>query len=185
MCFHYHKRIYLQQVEERTSKLDAFEGNEEATMKVGDREKLKEKKREFLSEKMRKSKTLKKRVVKKGELPNLGDKGQGLKAKCDDVHDGNVLIAKSDDDDDWVINFVRLYHICIDKSIFARVMAYEHERVILPNSEQVVIEATREVHLKMHNGIVRKLKGVRYIPKMMNNLISLRRLVKIGYTMKT
>ena len=30
-----------------------------------------------------------------------------------------------------------------------------------------------------------KLKGVRYIPKMMKNLISLRRLEKIGYTMKT
>ncbi|CAO2827145.1 unnamed protein product [Amaranthus hypochondriacus] len=33
--------------------------------------------------------------------------------------------------------------------------------------------------------IVRKLRGVRYIPKMMRNLISLRRLEKIGYTMKT
>ena len=37
----------------------------------------------------------------------------------------------------------------------------------------------------MHNGILRKLKGVRYIPKMMRNLILLRRLEKIVYTMKT
>ena len=39
--------------------------------------------------------------------------------------------------------------------------------------------------LRMHNGIVRKLRGVRYILKMIRSLISLRRLEKIGYTINT
>ena len=72
-----------------------------------------------------------------------------------------------------------------DKSLLTRIMACEHERVILLSGEEVVIEAIGEVHLKMHKGLVRKLSSVRYIPKMMRNLISLRRLEKIEYTMKT
>lgn len=72
-----------------------------------------------------------------------------------------------------------------NKNLFTRVMACEHERVALPSGEEVVVEAIGEVHLRMHNAIVRKLRGVRYIPKMMRNIISLRRLEKIGYTMKT
>ena len=43
----------------------------------------------------------------------------------------------------------------------------------LPSDEDVVVEAIGEVHLRMQNGIVRKLRGVRYIPKRMRNLISL------------
>ena len=69
--------------------------------------------------------------------------------------------------------------------MFTKVIACEHRRMTLPSGEKVVIEAIGEVHLKMHNCIVRKLRGMRYIPKMMTNLISLRRLEKIGYIMKT
>lgn len=43
----------------------------------------------------------------------------------------------------------------------------------MPNSEEFRVEAIVEVHLKMHNGIVRKLGDVRCIPKMIRNLISL------------
>ena len=39
--------------------------------------------------------------------------------------------------------------------------------------------------MKMYNGIVRILRGARYIPKMMRNQISLRRLKMKGYTIKT
>ena len=52
-------------------------------------------------------------------------------------------------------------------------------------SSEVVIEAIGEVQLVIHDDIVRKLKNVRYIPKMMKNLISLRRVEMIRHTMKT
>ena len=46
----------------------------------------------------------------------------------------------------------------------------------LLSGEEVIIEVIRELHLKMHNGLMRKLRGVRlYIAKMMSNLISLKR----------
>ena len=152
-------------------------------MKVGDGEKLKGKKREVPFEKLREATTLMKGVAKKKELPNI-DEGLVKKAKSD-VEDGHVLLAKCDDDGDWMFDSVHPYHICKDKRLFTRVMACEHKRVTLPSGEEVVIEAIGEVHLRMHNDIMRKLRGVRYIPKMMRNQISLRRLEKIGYTMKT
>lgn len=89
-------------------------------------------------------------------------------------------MAKSDDDGDWVLDSVHSYHICRVKSLFTRVMACEHERVTFPNGKEVVVEAIGEMHLKMHNGVEKKLRGVRNIPKMVRFLILLRRLEKMG-----
>ena len=94
-------------------------------------------------------------VAKKKVLPNL-DEGLVKKTKSDDEV-GHVLLANCDDDGDWVFDSVHPYHICRDESLFTRVMACEHERVTLPSGEKVVIEAIGEVHMRMHNGIVRKL----------------------------
>ena len=94
-----------------------------------------------------------------------------------------MLLAKCDNGD-WVFNFTHSYHICRDKRLFTRVMACEHEWVTLPSGEKIVKEIIREMHLRMQHDLLRRLRGVRYIPKMMRNLISRRRLDKIGYTMK-
>lgn len=64
-------------------------------------------------------------------------------------------------------------------------MNCENERVTLPSGKEVVIKANGKVHLRMYIFMVRKLKGVTYIPKMMENIITLRRLEMIGYTIKT
>ena len=188
VCFHCHKKGHIQYTCNKLKKdlrsLKLLREMKKPTMEVGDGEKRKGKKREVLFEKVRKAITLKKGVVVKGELPNLDEEGLVKKTKSN-IEDGQVLLAKCDDDGDWVFDSVRPYRICRDKSLFTRVMACEHERVPLPSGEEVVIEAIGEVHLRMHNGIERKLRGVRYIPKMMRNLISLRKLEKIEYSMKT
>ena len=134
------------------------------TTEVGYDEKLKGKKRESPFE-------------KDDVLRNIIDKALVINTSCD-VDDGHVLLTKCDDDGDWLFDSVHSCHICRDKNLFTRVMACEHEKVTLPSGEEVVIETIREVHLKMHNGLVRKLRGVRYIPKMRRNLILLRRLEK-------
>ena len=82
-----------------------------------------------------------------------------MKKTKGDVEDDHVLLAKCDDDGDWVFDSVHLYHIYRDKNLFARVMACEHKRVTLPSGEEVVIKAIGEVHLRMHNVIVWKLRG--------------------------
>ena len=78
-----------------------------------------------------------------------------------------------------MFDFVHPCYICRDKSLFTRVMTCEHEKETLPSGENVVIEA-----IEKHSDIVRKLRGKRYIPKMIQNIISLKRLEMIKYTIK-
>ena len=80
-----------------------------STIEFGDDEKPKGKKREIPFE-------------KDDVLPNIGDKGLMIKANCY-VDKGHVLLAKYDDDGDWVFDSVHSYHIYRDKSLFTRVMA--------------------------------------------------------------
>ena len=70
------------------------------TMEVGNGEKLKGKKRKVPFEKLREATTLVKGVAKKKKLLNI-DKGLVKKTKSD-VDDSHVLLAKCDDDGDWV-----------------------------------------------------------------------------------
>ena len=117
---------------------------------------LKGKKREVPFKKLREATTLVKGDAKKKELSNT-DEGLVKKTKGD-IEENHVLLAKCDDVGDWVFDSIHPYHICRDNNLFTRVMAYEHERVTLPSGEEFVIKAIGEVHLKMHNGIVRKLR---------------------------
>ena len=142
VCFHCHKRDHIQytcnKLKNDLRSLKLLREMKKPTMEVGDGEKLKWKKREVLLEKLREATTLVKGVAKKKELPNINE-GLVKKTKSN-VEDGHVLLAKSDDNGDWVFDSVHPYHICRDKKLFTRVMACEHERVTLPSGEEVVIE---------------------------------------------
>lgn len=84
------------------------------TMEVGNGEKLKQKNWKVP---LKKATTIKRGVAKKGEFPNLGDEGKGLNTIGDD--DNQVLMVIYDEDD-WVIDFMYLYHICRDRSLFTK-----------------------------------------------------------------
>ena len=60
--------------------------------------------------------TLEEEVVKNDKIPNLGDEGVVIKANCD-VDESHVILAKCDDDGDWVFDYVHSYHICKDKKL--------------------------------------------------------------------
>ena len=125
MCYHFQKSGHIQYTCNKLKKdlrsLKLLKEMKKATMEVIDGEKLKGKKTEVPIEKVRKARILKKGVVKKSELPNLA-----MKAYCY-VDDGHVLLARCDDDGDWVLDSVHTYHNCRNKSLFTRMMACEHE----------------------------------------------------------
>ena len=129
VCFHCHKRGHIQYTCNKLKKdlrsLKLLREMKKPTMKVGDGKKLKRKKMEVSFEKLREATTLVKGVAKKKELPNINE-GLVKKAKSD-VDDGHVLLAKCDDDGDWVLDSVHPYHIFRDKILFTRMMACEHE----------------------------------------------------------
>ena len=49
---------------------------------------------------------MKKGIANKSDPPNLGDEGQWLNAECDYFNDGHALMAKCEDEVDWVFDFV-------------------------------------------------------------------------------
>lgn len=60
-----------------------------------------------------------------------------MKIKCN-VYDGHVLLAKHNDDGDWVFDLVYSFYNYRDESLFTRLMACKHESVTLPSGEEVV-----------------------------------------------
>lgn len=52
----------------------------------------------------------------------------------------------------------------------------------LPNGEEAKVEGINEMKLSLHDGQIRKLGEVRYVPSLKRNLISVGRLDGLGYT---
>ena len=76
------------------------------------------------------------------------------------------------------------FHIFCEKEKFARLSYCDGGLVTLPNDERVKVEGIGEVVIVTHDGVKRRLGGVRYIPKLERNLISLGRLESKGCTFK-
>ena len=55
--------------------------------------------------------------------------------------------------------------------MFLNMKACEGERMSLPSGEEVEVEFNGKVYLKMHNCVVRLFGIVKYLSKMMRNLI--------------
>ena len=76
------------------------------------------------------------------------------------------------------------FHIFCEKEKFARLSYCDGGLVTLPNDERVKVEGIGEVVIVTHDGVKRRLGGVRYVPKLERNLISLGRLESKECTFK-
>ncbi|XP_057548207.1 uncharacterized protein LOC130826654 [Amaranthus tricolor] len=93
--------------------------------------------------------------------------------------DGGVTRSK-----EWVIDSGCSFHICCEKEKFAKLSYVDGGLVTLLNDERVKVEGIGEVVIVTHDGVKRRLGGVRYVPKLERNLISLGRLESKGCTFK-
>ena len=76
------------------------------------------------------------------------------------------------------------FHICCEKEKFANLSFCDGGFVTLPNDERVKVEGIGEVVFVTHDGVKRRLGGLRYVLKLERNLISLGRLESKGCTFK-
>ena len=90
--------------------------------------------------------------------------------------DGGVTHGK-----EWVIDSGCSFHIYYEKERFAKLSYCDGGLVILPNDDRVKVEGIGEVVIVTHDGVKRRLGGVRYVPKLKRNLISLGRLESKGH----
>ena len=76
------------------------------------------------------------------------------------------------------------FHICCEKEKFSKLSFVDRGLVTLPNDGRVKMKGIGEVDIVTHDGVKRRLGGVRYVPKFERNLISLGRLESKGCTFK-
>ena len=67
---------------------------------------------------------------------------------------------------------------------FSKLSMCDEGLVTLPNNERMKVEGIREVIIKTHGGVKRRLGDVRYVPKFERNFISLGRLEAKGCAFK-
>lgn len=97
----------------------------------------------------------------------------------DSEYDGDVLMATSslllaeESSELWVLDFGCTFHMCHHKSWFDTYEEVNGGVVHLGNNTECEIMGIGSVKIKTHNGMIRTLSGVRHIPLLKRNLVSL------------
>ena len=81
----------------------------------------------------------------------------------------------------WLLDSACSNYVCCKKKWFDINDAYGDEVVKLGNGDYLEIVGNDTVKIKMHNGCVRTLSDLRYVPTLERNLISLDRLEALAY----
>jgi hypothetical protein len=85
-----------------------------------------------------------------------------------------VLAAYVSRDDEWILDTACSFHICCNKDWFSSYESLQtRDFVRVGNHNQCNIVGVGSVQIKTHDGMTRTLMGVKHIPSMARNLISL------------
>ena len=90
-------------------------------------------------------------------------------------------VMEGDDRSSWIVDLGCSFHVCPVKEWYQE-LAEGEGSVLLGNNEVCKIRGVGSVSLKLDDGSIKVLTGVRYIPEVKRNLISLGMLEKKGYT---
>jgi len=82
---------------------------------------------------------------------------------------------------EWILDSECSYHMCPNKHLFSRLEEFDGGVVLMGNDDVCEIKGIEIIHLKMHNGVVKTLTEVRYVPDLKKNLFSLGVLESSGY----
>lgn len=90
-------------------------------------------------------------------------------------HDGNLLLVGNDQKsmNEWILDSGCTYHMCPHKHWFTSYEDVDGCSVIIGNSTPCTVVGKGSIQIKTHDGVIRTLTGVRHIPELKRNLISL------------
>ena len=119
---------------------------------------------------------------------NNEGKDTGEASVVDGSSDGEclaVLAACVSRQDEWILDTACSFHICCNKDWFSSYeLVQTGDFVRVGNDQQCNIVGVGSVQVKTHDGMTRTLTGVKHIPTMARNLISLSTLDCDGYKYK-
>ncbi|KAM6555575.1 hypothetical protein CsatB_002594 [Cannabis sativa] len=99
-----------------------------------------------------------------------------------DMHDANVTAGYESGEvyqvgpsikDEWILDSGCTFHMTNNKAFMFDFRKTNGGRVILGNNQTCDIQGSGSISFKMHDGMVRTLSEIRYVPNLARNLISL------------
>ena len=118
----------------------------------------------------------------KKNCPNKDKSNVNVADKVDDGEDSAFTVSSSDNHSDrWILDSGCSYHMCPNRQWFSSFQELDGGVVLMGNDNTCQTKGIGTVRLKMHDGTIRRLTDVRYVPDLKKNLISLGVLDSSGY----
>ena len=138
----------------------------------------------------------------KADCPKLVDRAGKNKGKAIQASEANVVKASGNDSDsdssgyslsalpsvcvaystEWILDSGATYHICPRRDWFSSFQELERgDFVLMGNDHKCSIGGIGTVRIRMSDGVIRELVGVRFVPQLRKNIISLGALEAAGY----
>ena len=84
--------------------------------------------------------------------------------------------------DEWILDSGCSFHMSPNRSWFINFDEHESGTVYMGNNNTCTVQGIGDIKLKLHDGKIRLLTNVRYVPGLKRNLISLGTLDEIGFS---
>ncbi|KAJ4708838.1 Retrovirus-related Pol polyprotein from transposon TNT 1-94 [Melia azedarach] len=118
---------------------------------------------------------------KKEKQSQNGDAAIAYDVSDDGYLSADLLIAFGDKlEGEWVLDSGCSFHMSPNKNLFDSLNYIDGGRVLIGNNMACKVVGIGNIKIRMFDGIVRRIQGVRYVPDLKRNLISLGMLDKSG-----
>jgi hypothetical protein len=122
----------------------------------------------------------------KKDCPNKDNKNKDEPtvnvARDEEEQDSSFMVSSPENhSSEWVFDSGCSYHMCPNKHLFSRLEDFDGGVMLMGNDDVCDIKRIGTIHLKIHNGIVKTLTEVWYVPDLKKNLFSLEVLESSGY----
>ena len=81
----------------------------------------------------------------------------------------------------WVLNSTCTFHICLHRDWFSDYVQSHAGEVVIGDGSTCEIIGIGSIYIQVHDGSIKKLIDVRFVPKLKRNLISLSTLEAMGF----
>ena len=94
------------------------------------------------------------------------------------------MVSSNTRDKEWILDSGCTFHMSPNKNWFIGLKETKENNLLMANNDSCEIHGIGSIKLKVHDGSIKTLSNVRYIPNLKRNLISLGVLDDSGFKTK-
>jgi hypothetical protein len=92
-----------------------------------------------------------------------------------------LFVASVEKCSSWVLDSACTFHICSHRDLFSDYVQSHAGEVVIEDGSTCEIFGIGSIYIQVHDGSIKKLTDVRFVPKLKRNLISLSTLEAMGF----